>query len=167
MKAQNSFGNACNFSISTSDTIQCPTNLPTVNLYCACNNTCAYVQNSVISGGCNDWTYVNYAALLISGGNTASTADAEFGGNQAHLADYYCCQGCGGSQQSLFATATGVTIDCASLSISKQQICDNTYQNVPYLQNCAKYVGAQGGASMAVASVSITAILALATLLLS
>jgi len=168
VKGVNSFGFACNSTSAVPDSTQCPTNFGSIQLYCACNNTCAYVTNGgVVSGSCGEWTYINFQALLINAPTVASTADAEFSGNQNHLADYYCCNGCGSTAQGYFATQTGVTIDCQSKTISKQQICDNTYTNVPYLQNCAKYVGAEGGASVAVASVSTMVLLAVATFLLS
>jgi len=89
----------------------------------------------------------------------------KYGRNQRYLADYWCCNHCGTGAESVFASASGVIIDCQALSIKSVQICDATYNDVLYLQNCPKYVGATGSASVAHVSIATIVILSIATFL--
>jgi len=156
--AINSFGQSCNYSNQTADSVQCPSDF--TSLYCSCNSTCAYRQTIGGSGSCGSRTYSNLFSQLnnFPSWNAAGYAEAFYGGNQNYLADYYCCQGCG-NFPVLYATSTGITIDCQAKTISAVKICDNNYQNVLFLQNCNKYVGATGGASMGTVSFATMAIL--------
>lgn len=158
---QNSVGRTCNYTNVTADSIQCPSDFAT--LYCACNSLCSVQPPPPNTVNCGTGTIVNYETLLNNFPNTAGYAEAMYSGNRHYLADALCCFGCGSpSQLAKFASQTGVVVDCQAKTITAVKICDNTYTNVPYLQNCNKYVGAVGGASMAHVSIA-TAILSIAT----
>jgi len=158
---QNFAGKTCNYTDPTSDLLQCPSDFAT--LYCACNNSCSIPPPPSNTANCGTGTYVNAQTLLNTFPNTAGYAEAMYQGNRHYLADALCCAGCSnGFQLAKFASQTGAVVDCQAKTITAVQICDNTYNNVPYLQNCNKYVGAVAGASMAHVSIA-TAILSIAT----
>jgi len=158
---QNSVGKTCNYTDPTADSTQCPSDFAA--LYCACNNSCSIPPAPSGTANCGTGTYVNAQTLLNSFPNTAGYAESAYQGNRHYLADALCCAGCGNAgQQAIFASQTGVVVDCQAKTITAVQICDNTYNNVQYLQNCNKYVGAVAGASMAHVSIA-TAILSIAT----
>jgi len=90
---------------------------------------------------------------------------AKYPGNKHYVADYVCCNSCGSSAETVLASTTGVIVDCQAFSITEVKICDDTYTDVYYLQNCAKYVGAEGGASIAHVSISTVVILSIAIFL--
>jgi len=143
----NTFGQACNYSNTTIDTVQCPSS--SGNLYCACNNTCAYEQTSSTSSFCGTSTTVNFAAIFNTFPNPLTPAVAQYNGNQRDIADYYCCSYCQ-SQASTLAVSTGVVIDCEALTIRAVDFCDNTFDGTTrYFQNCDKYTPSIGAGVVA------------------
>jgi hypothetical protein len=70
----------------------------------------------------------------------ASFPAQQFKGIQTWVASKICCTECPSSTyRAIMASTTGVTVDCGSLTINQENICDNNYQNKYYLQNCDQY----------------------------
>jgi len=137
---QNVFGKACNYSDPTIDATQCPYGGSQQQLVCACNNTCAYVTSTVVSTSCSSKQNARYQSLLNSFAFPGGPALASYSGDRRAVADHICCTYCGTFYQTYLASSYGITVDCAALTITVPKICDNNYQQIPYLQNCGQYV---------------------------